>query len=257
MKGNQIDDLFREKLGNHKITPPANAWSQIDGNLGKKKKGAYFWLSIAASLLIVLTAGGLYLNQSTESDYKTQPLEATNNSQPETEANDSNLVTQEPSTANPQENTKEEQPSIQFIQPNKAINNKLVANLDEKIEDAEPAVEIQSMNSIEENKLLINIDFIDMPKTLSVSSTRKFPQPKLESIDLSAFSIVQSVEEESNKRGFSFMGGLVSLAKGVSKTKETLSELRATKNEFVTNELKYGVTAEEQQEEDPDFKQEQ
>ena len=59
-----------------------------------------------------------------------------------------------------------------------------------------------------------------------------------------------------NKKKFSMMDGLISIAKGVSKTKETLSDLRTAKNEFVTNELKYGSIDQEEEENIPNFKQE-
>jgi hypothetical protein len=58
------------------------------------------------------------------------------------------------------------------------------------------------------------------------------------------------------KKKFSMMDGLISIAKGVSKTKETLSDLRTTKNEFVANELKYGSIDQEEEENAPNFKQE-
>ena len=37
MKGNELDNLFKEKLGNHKLNPPASSWDQVAGNLSEKK----------------------------------------------------------------------------------------------------------------------------------------------------------------------------------------------------------------------------
>ena len=62
MKGNQIDDLFRKKLAHQKLNPPPAAWSSLEQHLPtRKKKGAYFLISIAASLLLIFTAGWLFI----------------------------------------------------------------------------------------------------------------------------------------------------------------------------------------------------
>ena len=62
MKGNQIDDLFRQKLANQKLNPPPAAWSSLEQHLPtRKKKGVYFLMSIAGSLLLIFTAGWLFI----------------------------------------------------------------------------------------------------------------------------------------------------------------------------------------------------
>ncbi len=50
--------------------------------------------------------------------------------------------------------------------------------------------------------------------------------------------------ETSKKRKFSMLDGIVSLAKGVNSAKETLSDIRTVKNDFVSKELKYGISTE-------------
>ncbi|WP_323757423.1 hypothetical protein [Roseivirga sp.] len=255
MKGNPIDDLFREKLGSHKIAPPANAWSQIEGNLAKKKKGAFFWLSIAASVVIILTAGVLYINQADKSGADIEQLQA------KKEVENEGVKTPDQKSIDPsekeKENTedqsheKETDPSIQIIQPQQiTAPTKLTAQVDTK-----PTIDI--IESVDQSHVIINIDKIDITQTLSVNTSVDFNYLKLMPLTLKDYTDESFEIDMQRKKKFSMMDGLISIAKGVSKTKETLSDLRTTKNEFVANELKYGVDPEgEGDTKSPDNKQE-
>ncbi len=48
----QPDKLFKQKLENHQRTAPASAWSRIEAGRSKKNN-KYFWMKIAASLLLL------------------------------------------------------------------------------------------------------------------------------------------------------------------------------------------------------------
>ncbi|MDO3625011.1 hypothetical protein [Mucilaginibacter sp. BT774] len=62
MQDKEFDDLFHSKLGNFEMQPSAEVWQNIDAELtGKKKKGIFQMLSIAASVLILLIAGILFI----------------------------------------------------------------------------------------------------------------------------------------------------------------------------------------------------
>ncbi|KYG76637.1 hypothetical protein [Roseivirga echinicomitans] len=255
MKGNPIDDLFREKLGSHKIAPPANAWSQIEGNLAKKKKGAFFSLSIAASIVIILTAGALYINQANKSGNDLEQLQA--NKEVENEGVKTPDQKSIGTPANEKENTenqpqeKEADPSIQVIQPQQITPP---ARLTAQV-DATPTVDI--IEPTEESRVIINFDKIDIGQVLSVNTSVDFDYLKLMPLTLRDYTDESFEIDMQRKKKFSMMDGLISIAKSVSKTKETLSDLRATKNEFVANELKYGVDTEgEDDTKFPDNKQE-
>ncbi|WP_421976899.1 hypothetical protein [Roseivirga seohaensis] len=252
MKGNPIDDLFREKLGNHKIAPPANAWSQIECNLAKKKKGAFFWLSIAASVVIILTASALYINQSEKSGAHLEQLQA--NKEVENEAvktpDQKDIDTPEKENTEDQSQEKEAAPSIQFVQPQQiAAPSKLTAQVNTK-----PTVDI--IETVDHSRVIINLNKIDIAQTLSVNTSVDFDYLKLMPLTLKDYTDESFEIDMQNKKKFSMMDGLISIAKGVSKTKETLSDLRTAKNEFVTNELKYGSIDQEEEENAPNFKQE-
>ena len=62
MQDKEFDDLFRSKFEDFEVQPSAEVWQNIDAELsGKKKKSIFSMLSIAASVLIALTAGVLFI----------------------------------------------------------------------------------------------------------------------------------------------------------------------------------------------------
>lgn len=62
MQDKEFDDLFRSKLDNFEVEPSAQVWQNIDAELGgRKRKSIFPILSIAASVLILLTAGILFI----------------------------------------------------------------------------------------------------------------------------------------------------------------------------------------------------
>src|SRR3569832_2565389 len=62
MQDKEFDDLFHSKLGNFEVQPSAEVWQNIDAELNGKKKNSIFpMLSIAASVLILLVAGILFI----------------------------------------------------------------------------------------------------------------------------------------------------------------------------------------------------
>uniref|UniRef100_UPI004048DF6D hypothetical protein n=2 Tax=Roseivirga sp. TaxID=1964215 RepID=UPI004048DF6D len=246
MKGNEIDNLFREKLGPQKITPSADLWNKVEGNLDKKKKGIYFWLSIAAGILIIFTIGKLAFNNSTEQannpelqasvkvEIPAKDKEANPVPLKGTDATEKDSKTKEtkPDTASP--SLKVQDPSHQLIAkvasdaPQKASKN----------ENVDP-----SMN----RALVASISKIDISQNLALNASININKPivmplSIMDVSMAEYDVVSI--ETSKKRKFSMLDGIVSLAKGVNSAKETLSDIRTVKNDFVSKELKYGISTE-------------
>ncbi|MGF7081863.1 hypothetical protein [Mucilaginibacter sp. UYCu711] len=80
MQDKEFDKIFNEKFEDFEVEPSAMVWDNIAGELdGKKAKPAIMpWLSIAATVLVVLTAGILFLQkgESTDNQPKTKKLVA-------------------------------------------------------------------------------------------------------------------------------------------------------------------------------------
>lgn len=248
MKGNNIDDLFRNGLGSHKITPPSAAWSKIESQLPKKsKKGVYFWLSIAASIILIFTFGWIILSGSQDSQSVDQTLQA---------KQDTPLVDDSPA-ATPEIESEIMEP----ITPNK----QLVAQAPAKIstttiiapKNSDGAItsgleemdKLQVNNDLKEEILqerqvieLMKIDIKALP-SFYVSKEMSYDSFDLD-ISISLEAYISSYEiltlEPSKRKKFSLLSGIVNVAKSVNSGKLALSEMRKSKNDFFNNNLKYG-----------------
>lgn len=63
MQDNEMDDLFRSKLEDLEVTPSAGVWNSIDERLGGRSRRKLPYLNIAASILIMATAGFLFFRK--------------------------------------------------------------------------------------------------------------------------------------------------------------------------------------------------
>ena len=67
MKPNKLETQFREKLNAREIQPSPQAWDRLDAMLSvaeeKKTKRPFGFLFIAASILVLVTAGMFFFNQ--------------------------------------------------------------------------------------------------------------------------------------------------------------------------------------------------
>ncbi|MEJ0057568.1 MAG: hypothetical protein WDN75_19145 [Bacteroidota bacterium] len=62
---NKLDELFKEKLASHSITPSTGAWDKVEAGLSKKNKGIG-WLRWAAVFLLGMLMAGLFLINNNE-----------------------------------------------------------------------------------------------------------------------------------------------------------------------------------------------
>lgn len=246
MKGNRIDELFRNGLESHKAVAPASAWGKLDAALPQKsKKGAYFWLSIAASIVLLATIGWLAFNiQSSSSGIDKEVLseqqsvidkspKAQHNERPETTAPNSASVKK-----------------VEIIEPVKDRIVQLPAlvaqndisqhsTLEEKIQE--------SMESMTSDNTILKIDLVKpttlkpqfLVNNLSLFNASINSESLLEEVILTEDEF-NALETETKKRS-GLLNSIVSVAKGVNSGTKALSEIRKSKNEFVSKDLKYGT----------------
>lgn len=267
MKGNKIDDLFRKGLASHKISAPSNAWEKIETQLpSQSKKGIYFWLSIAASLVLVLTFGWIMINSSSSEDVINKNLSAENSI---IEKDDNNAVQKSPQApvlemATPAEldtkalvaevtpdKNKQDQKAIIANPIDDASRTPQIINLKAKVETVNLEVVPTEFKEIE----LIKIDRRFAPKFQIVESIAQNNFMIDMSIDVEAYiNSHQAISELPNKRKrFSLLSGIANVARGVNNGKIALSEIRKSKNEFVNNDLKYGSKEGEDEDLDEDL----
>ncbi|GEM_PF-745805 len=253
MKDNKIDDLFRKGLASHKISAPSNAWDKIESQLPKQsKKGIYFWISIAASLALVFTFGWIMLSNANSDELLNENL---SNITVETEKKDVNPLKETPKASLPDiitpeegvaknlvakstsDKDEQEQIANRNITPSITVNPQIL-QLNAQIEESVQEVTTLEFKEIE----LIKMDQRFAPKFDLIESIAQNNFMIDFSVDLEAYlNSPQNTSELPGKRKrFSLLSGIVSVAKGVNGGKLALSEIRKSKNNFFTNDLKYG-----------------
>ncbi|MEQ8472712.1 MAG: hypothetical protein RIC35_16090 [Marinoscillum sp.] len=64
---NNIDRLFREGLDQFEVTPSAQSWNEVKGQIaGKKNKGLWIPMSVAAAVVLLVVASILVINADNE-----------------------------------------------------------------------------------------------------------------------------------------------------------------------------------------------
>ena len=249
MKGNPIDDLFRKKLSHQKMAPPPAAWGAIEQNLpGKKKKGAYFWLSIAASVAVIFTAGWLVIASQGETTGQ-MTAQNTKDQAPTQEEVDTNTPTEQPTETLVAENREEESviketPTAPARTQVKAVTNKpqFEESIDLITHDEEVLTDLVADTEV--RRAIISIKPLQINDHLNVDREAiELNYDMVMPLDLSAYYILKTedIELAPKKRKFRVLNGIISIAKEVNNGKLSFSELRNAKNNFVEGDLKYGT----------------
>jgi hypothetical protein len=69
MQDNEFDGLFRNKLNGFESEPSEKVWTGIDGELDKKRIALLPWLSVAASIIVLASAGILFIPKGHKDDH--------------------------------------------------------------------------------------------------------------------------------------------------------------------------------------------
>ena len=262
MKGNNIDELFRNGLESHKTAAPESVWSRLEAELPQEnKKGAYFWLSIAASIVLLATIGWLAFNNKNSSGGFNK--EVLSNKPAQVDESTKAKNTQQPEEIIPSQEPEEKDEIVEPVQDKVSALPRLVAQNDLKqpanlTEEAQEAIEAVS------DDFSLKIEMI-RPAALKpqylVRNSASFNysinnQTLMDGILLTEDEY-RAMEQEGKKK-FGFLNSIVSVARGVNNGTKALSEIRKSKNEFITNDLKYGAKTDattEGSEDGPEFKQ--
>jgi hypothetical protein len=79
MQDREFDDVFRDKLDGFEAEPSTKVWMGIDSTLDEKsrKKAIMPWLSIAASIMVLVSAGLLFIPKKTITQHHTNGIART------------------------------------------------------------------------------------------------------------------------------------------------------------------------------------
>lgn len=262
MKGNRIDELFRNGLEAHKTPAPIGTWNKIEAGLPqKKKKGAIFWISIAASFTLIAASGWLILNNQNQS--VDTPKEILSNKPQEIDSN----------TFSETETTKED------TQPEAEVEVEVIEPSIEKLKEA-PTLLASTQNIATDISETLTKEITTFSEE-SLSLRLELIQPQLlkpqfivratanRSVQLNTDQLMQDLVlspeefralEGEQKKKFGFLGGIVSMAKSVNNGAKAISEIRKSKNKWISNDLKYGdktdASAEDSKDDAQDLNQE-
>ena len=213
----------------------------------KKSKKGFYILSIAASICLVCVAAWLFVqpneNNGDEFTAKTEKELATDKTNTETAAAKKDEKPEESVEKSPVQQIAPSSPQV------------LVAQEDATEQNAAPLKEIQEhIEPTFENSRRVFVAALE-PAELQTNSLRK-PSLKFsilmnDKVSQFVTASVKYTDDEAlmGKKKFSFMSGIVSVAKGVNEGTKALSEMRKSKIEFVNSELKYGSDQDQSPEE--------
>jgi hypothetical protein len=71
---NKIDELFREKLEHHSVSPNAEVWQKMEANLVKKNSPTWWWRIAAVVLLVGGLLAAIVQTQNSTSQYPSTDL---------------------------------------------------------------------------------------------------------------------------------------------------------------------------------------
>ena len=249
MNGNQLDELFKQKLGNQKLTPPTSSWDQIENNLKENKsKGIALWIKIAASFILLFTIGWLIL--PTEKAVSQKSV-ATIVEEVESVLTSTTQTASESKEAPALTSTEVIVPTITKTQLANSNPLILLVQSDDSLEGLENEVNT-SFQSIGRKEIAMLKLALPTPNFLVIKERNSQVLP----MDVSLMYTYASDRNEEVKKSkkFRMLNGIISIAKGVNKSKLGFEDIRNAKNGFVNDELKYGAKETEDVVEENDTK---
>lgn len=200
MEPNKLEKQFRDQLNAREIQPSAQAWDRLDAMLSvaeeKKSRKPFGFLFIAASILVVVTLGMFFFNQSdtvismpnttvvgteTKNDTVQNPAEINAASIVESQKQDEVVasVNNQPTTNNQQPVTNHQGVSIQnqSVQSNQILRNKEI-----------------------EYQITSDVALKDLPEIVAPKENVIRKDFKIKSDDSLLANLDQSVKESTNKK---------------------------------------------------------
>ena len=250
MSEKDLDNLFKNKLEEFGKAPSRDLWADIDKQLPQnKKKGGYWLMSIAASIIILIAIGlGFYLNDGAEIKNETiaknekpvvkESAVSEKEQENKTEEYPSEKVVEEThSTTKEKEETQQTKP---IIKPKTPSSIPEVEQHDELVADNK--LEKSDENTLDEHTEVFELDQTENIATIEKSdattekekaSTNKQAGNTLtfDINDLGKKEALASNDTEEVKKQ-SKLKQLYNIAKDIKEGESGLSDLREAKNEL-------------------------
>lgn len=256
MSNKELDHLFKNKLEEFEKNPPQDLWNQIDEQLEPSRKKPIVWfLSIAASIILLFTIGLTILLNEDKSSVENDDLLATNQTSDqvidktikEKELKDKIEAPLVEMTENTTAITDDKAPQRASSENNVPTQNQIVEK--EKrtattenhasITNAQPEV-IQPLKAKKEENIILELDQskniaqkIEVDATAFDNSTSTSSNGKSIVFDISEFSdkntVAQNIDEEKKE---SKLKKLFNIAKDIKQGESGIKNLREAKNDL-------------------------
>jgi hypothetical protein len=203
MELNNFEKQIKEKLNQREIQPSSNSWDRLDAMLSvneeKKTKRSFGWLYIAASILVLVTAGLFFINQN-NSTIKIDENSVTN------QVNNDSLKPKI-EKENSEENVVPIQKTQQLVQveentiskPQNTIKNKEVSiiknNQNQKISTSQNQQEIVQVITKKEEEVLPKDVIVNPEEQITIAENPTKTQQN-QTIKVDASSLLSQVDGE-------------------------------------------------------------
>jgi hypothetical protein len=203
MELNNFEKQIKEKLNQREIQPSSNSWDRLDAMLSvneeKKTKRSFGWLYIAASILVLVTAGLFFINQN-NSTIKIDENSVTN------QVNNDSLKPKI-EKENSEENVVPIQKTQQLVQveenaiskPQNTIKNKEVSiiknNQNQKISTSQNQQEIVQVITKKEEEVLPKDVIVNPEEQITIAENPTKTQQN-QAIKVDASSLLSQVDGE-------------------------------------------------------------
>lgn len=247
-----IDKLFREKLAEHSLEAPPMAWGKIESKL-PEKSNSFLWLKIAASFVLLITAGMLLWPSEEQTpllaDHNKPTEKAISNKQNEKEKSEKEKGEKE-KTNQQVEKVKDNVVKKDETENKKSIktnskpapqkNSVPVMNFSKQesfIASNDTPEAKKETNAVEENNAISKVDqdpAIIATEALAVTGSQQSTTIVLAANDVSKYlrntAEADATTEEENTSSFR---KLLDKASDLKNSESGLSELRQKKNEIL------------------------
>ncbi|HNP19994.1 MAG TPA: hypothetical protein PKL31_16265 [Fulvivirga sp.] len=257
MSDKDLDNLFKNKLEDFGKVPASDLWNKIDGQIEPPhKKKAWLYLSIAASLLLLLTFTFVLIN-----DTKQIPTQIAKVDQPEAKDNIKHKTPEQKSSV---DTTKSQQHIEKTpIKSNKNIDSKPKAsksksaklsnpmNIQPSIARHNPANSMVDTMAIPQQEVVIDVHALEnianntttdatiaAPSASEHKDTRKGKTLEFDISQFEAQKTIIAANADDNKD--SKLKRIIKIAKDIKDGESGLGDIREAKNELFAFNLKKG-----------------
>jgi len=212
---NRTDQLFKDKLGDHRLPPSAEAWSKVEAGLSKKNNLVILWRAAAVFVLFgLLTGAWLYWQagqQGPPQQLVTKPSGTDNNGL------DKPLIAHQE-----KEENKTQVAAVEKTKDIKKVKSKITEDTQEKIADPIP----------NESLLIEEMELVAETKKIVFEPQEKFEKPIVIEFTLDPLPTRTLVAQDGKDEKSNGFEKILYKARDIKNGDSELGSLRDAKNEL-------------------------